>query len=320
MATQDPRCVIWGTPAAERQSHWDKDAQIVRGSARAGGDYQISWHAEQEIKRLNELEKARLTTLLVNSRDQGERCPVITTDTLEEAKKSPPLSVGRRADRLLRYIITTWPHVGKTIALSELSLNTTIFAVSESLEPREIRFFLAYFIRKGWVLQSAAEPAEYIITVEGHGHTESQGARQKKSDQVFVAMWFDESMKEVRDNIAKAIKECGYKARWIDEKPDARKIDDEIIVEINQSIFIVADFTHGEDGPRASVYFEAGYAAGQRKEVLYCCRQDCIDGLAFNTRQYAHITWTTPEQLYAGLKTRIPAVVGWGPQVEASSR
>ncbi len=308
-------CLIWKTPVAERQTHSERDVKIVRGSARAGGDYEISWHAEREINRLDELEKARLTTLLVNLRNQGERQPVITLDVLEEAKKSSPLSAARRADRLLQYIITVWPHVGQKITLYDLTLNQTIFAVSESLKTNEIEFFLAYFEDKRWMLRSATEPAEYVITVEGYSHVEDQFAQQKESAQVFVAMWFHDSMKAAfQEGIAKAITECGYEPRRIDEKPDVRKIDDEIIAEINQSRFIVADFTHEEKGgPRASVYFEVGYAMGQRKEVIYCCRQDCIEGLAFDTHQYAHITWKTSEQLYTGLKSRILALVGHGP-------
>ena len=40
------------------------------------------------------------------------------------------------------------------------------------------------------------------------------------------------------------------------------KIDDEIVAEIRRSKFIIADFSHGSDGARGGVYFEAGFAHG----------------------------------------------------------
>ena len=42
--------------------------------------------------------------------------------------------------------------------------------------------------------------------------------------------------------------------RKIDEKPDVDKIDDETIGEIRRSRLLVADFTHGSEGPRGGVY------------------------------------------------------------------
>ena len=127
-------------------------------------------------------------------------------------------------------------------------------------------------------------------------------------------MWFDDSMNEAFDKgIQPAIEDAGYRALRIDLKPDVDKIDDEIIAEIRRSRFLVADFTHGEKGARGGVYFEAGFAFGLGKPVIYTCRADMVDDLHFDTRQYAHIIWNTPEELREGLNNRIGARIGESP-------
>ncbi len=151
------------------------------------------------------------------------------------------------------------------------------------------------------------------LTVSGYRRIAEQKINLD-SAQAFVAMWLDDSMDEAFDNgVRLAIKDAGYNPLRIDQKPDIDKIDDEIIAEIRRSRFLVADFTHGEGGARGGVYFEAGFAHGLGIPVIYTCRNDMIDKLHFDTRQYAHIVWDTPEDLRSELKNRIIARIGEGP-------
>ena len=110
-----------------------------------------------------------------------------------------------------------------------------------------------------------------------------------------------------------AIKDAGYNSFRIDEKEHLNKIDDQIIAEIRRSRFIVADFTHGKGGPRGGVYYEAGFAHGLNIPVIFTCRKDGLDNIHFDTRQYPHIVWETPEQLRDMLANRIGAVIVDGP-------
>ena len=81
----------------------------------------------------------------------------------------------------------------------------------------------------------------------------------------------DETYKE---GIEKAIKECGYTPMKIDEKQHLNKICDEAIGEIRRPLFVVADFTHGADGARGSVYYEAGFAHALGLPVIFSCQKD----------------------------------------------
>lgn len=126
------------------------------------------------------------------------------------------------------------------------------------------------------------------------------------SKQVFVAMWFDKSMDELyKDGIKPAIEKAGYDPIRIDGKDFNGDIRDEIIAEIKRSKFIVADFC----GQRQAVYFEAGYAMGQGKPVIFTASEEELDNLNFDTRQYNHIGYNSPEDLRKKLYNRICATI-----------
>lgn len=127
------------------------------------------------------------------------------------------------------------------------------------------------------------------------GTIESYKVPNAESEKVFVAMWFDEQTNDAYNNgIQPAIEtDCGYKSIRIDRKEYLGKVDDEIIAEIRESRFIVADFT----GQRHGVYFEAGFAQGLGLPVIWTCHEDHVKELHFDTRQENHITWETPEEL-----------------------
>ena len=115
--------------------------------------------------------------------------------------------------------------------------------------------------------------------------------------------------------IEPAIKDAGYKPFLINRKEHIGKVDDEIIAEIRRSRFLVADFTHGEDGARGSVYYEAGFAHGLGRKVIFACQDKCIESLHFDTSHYNHIVWTDPVDLREKLRNRIVAEFDEGPEV-----
>ena len=124
----------------------------------------------------------------------------------------------------------------------------------------------------------------------------------------FVAMWFDGSMDDYyKDGIKKAIEEAGYVPVRIDLQDFNEKICDEIIAEIKRTKFMIADFS----GMRSGVFFEAGFAKGLGREVIFTVREDNINRLKehFDTRQYNHIVYDSPEDLRKKVYNRICATI-----------
>ena len=99
-------------------------------------------------------------------------------------------------------------------------------------------------------------------------------------------------MDEVWENAIKpGIEDAGYEPVRVDRKEHVNKIDDEIVAELRRARFVVADFTCGQAGARGGVYYEAGFAHGRGVPVIFSCREDVIEKLHFDTRQYSHIVW-----------------------------
>ena len=185
--------------------------------------------------------------------------------------------------------------------------------------PQELEWLVSAAVERGWLEKNNS----YIrLTPAGVKRLEDMETKEVNSEQAFVAMWFDESVnKAYEKGIEPAIRDSGYRPLRIDKKEHNNKIDDEIIAEIRRSRFIVCDFTCGliEHGgkqiaiPRGGVYYEAGFAQGLGIPVIWTCRADHIEHVHFDTRQFNHITWNTPEELRENLRNRIGAVIGDGP-------
>ena len=309
MEHRDINCSIWDTPATRILPLSEKDKFPVLRSPRAGGDYKITVEGYNEVLRLDATDKTKLTTILIDLRRAGDHAPWVTPDLVEKAKSADPLPVYVRAERLLRYLVGKSDVVGDSFTLHGIENDPEAYAWTESFLPQELIYFVNYLNDMRWI--SGLNSGLFAITVDGYERVAEQLVKKELS-QCFVAMWFDDSMNRAyEEGIKKAIEECGYKPLRIDKKPDVNKIDDEIIAEIRRSRFVVADFTHDkEKGVRGAVFYEAGFAHGLGLEVIYSCRKGLAGELNFDTRQYHHILWETPEDLRIQLRDRIRARVG----------
>ena len=172
----------------------------------------------------------------------------------------------------------------------------------------EARHLCGFMIQRGWAQEtSTSDPARSYV-LKGDGWEEADRLRNQRGrsgNLAFVAMWFSADMQRAySDGIRPALIECGYEARRVDEIHHVERIDDRIVAEIRRAALIVADFT----GHRGGVYFEAGFAMGLGIPVVWTCHVDHIDDVHFDTRQYNHIVWTTPEELRSALRARIEAL------------
>ena len=290
-------------------------------SPRAGGRYFITRSAIRCLPRANARVKARLTTWLVDQRRLDVECPEIDSNTITMAEEKKDLSVHDRANRLLQYIGDQTVEIGTPFVFTpEEMLTTAIAAWSESISENEVDSLLDYLCVQCWI--ASDEDHRHIcttLTVEGYARLAELEAANAESSKGFVAMWFDDSLKEAwEEGIKRGIEDAGYEAVRIDQQEHVNKIDDEIIAEIRRSRFVVADFTQGEDGARGGVYYEAGFAHGLGIEVIFTCREDALEHVHFDTRQYNHIVWETPKELRQRLAARISAVIGDGPRKENS--
>lgn len=338
----EPICPIWAVDCIVHPLNADTNTHLVQDSFLAGGDYEIfPIDSGTVIKDLDDSERARLTSFLVEQRMLGVEVPRITWAEVLRAKESKPLPVHERAERLLRFLANAnqSSSIGEVLEIfplglglggfrNELKVTYSAMAWSESTADEELGTLTDYLAKQGWITKDGEEMYDgmgirrarglYLCRVEVPGYARIEEiATNPDSSQCFVAMWFDDSMNDVYEKgFRAAIAAAGYTPLRIDRKPDLiGKIDDEIIAEIRRSRFVVADFTHDEKGARGGVYYEAGFAHGLDLPVIFTCRKDKIDEAHFDTRQFYHILWEQEniEDLRKQLTDRILAAIGQGP-------
>ena len=164
---------------------------------------------------------------------------------------------------------------------------------------------LNILIENGLIKGLASYDNNRYYTLTAPAWSMVQEIKSKSLPQAFVAMWFDQSMVAAREKIIQAVKYCGYIPVIIDEKEYNSFIVPEILYEIENCRFVIADFTGGRGG----VYYEAGYARGLKKDVIMTCKADLFNP-HFDTQQINHIIWKDEEELYDRLVKRIRATVG----------
>ncbi len=146
--TSAPQCAIWPEHQATECQIKVLEDKIYFVSPRAGGNYEITREAETKLKYMGEAidvqrVRARLTTMLVEMRQQGEEWPLVTTDVIRRVSVTPNLVAYERADRLLRYFVDLAPILGSATGLGNDEFARAM-VVSESIDQQEIIFWRVF--------------------------------------------------------------------------------------------------------------------------------------------------------------------------------
>ena len=107
----------------------------------------------------------------------------------------------------------------------------------------------------------------------------------------FMAMKYSDSEHNQIDktHFKKAVRQTGFKLIRLDEILEAGLIDNQLRVEIQKGRFILADLTEKNLG----AYWEAGYAEGLGKPVIYLCEKQHFRRFKthFDTNHHTTIQW-----------------------------
>ena len=223
-----------------------------------------------------------------------------------EFGRQPPTIIDERLDR----IADSFPHYRvsekQRLLLSAIERRTKPaeatrlvveqdFPVAWAENANELRYLLRALSDHELIsLSEGKEGSTCEITPTGWDYLEEMESRRDSGKQVFVAMSFDATMDAAwSEGIRPALESVDYRAYRVDMDPHNDRIDAKIQAEIKASRFIVADVT----GQRQGVYFEAGYALGLGMPVVWCVREDELDDVHFDTRQFNHIVWRDPSEL-----------------------
>ncbi len=131
------------------------------------------------------------------------------------------------------------------------------------------------------------------------------------SRKAFMAMKYGDKELDriVEDYFRPAVAETGFELFRLDKHPKGGLIDDRLRVEIRNSRFLISDLTHDNNG----AYWEAGYAEGLGKPVIYTCKKEKFDKdkSHFDTNHHLTVPWDADniEDAVKSLKATIRATL-----------
>lgn len=184
--------------------------------------------------------------------------------------------------------------------------------VASAGSAEELQWLVNECLRGEGFLSKGVSDGSVVISPSGWNEINRLQEINVASGTGFVAMSFlPEFDLLYSEGIEFGVNAAGYNAMRVDRTEHNNRIDDEIVANIKQSRFLVADFTLNRGG----IYFEAGFAMGLGLPVIWLAREDQLGDVHFDNRQYNFITWRNGiwNVLRDRLRFRIEATIGRGP-------
>lgn len=150
----------------------------------------------------------------------------------------------------------------------------------------------------------------YLLTMKGWERFEELRRGRADSRRAFMAMPFGDGRLDhvFAECYRGAVGAAGFRLARLDEAPKAGSIDDRLRVEIRTSRFLIAEVTGNNEG----AYWEAGYAEGLGKPVIFTCERSFLPNVHFDTNHFLHVLWEdgklekAAEDLKATIRATLP--------------
>lgn len=234
----------------------------------------------------------------------------------EEILAFQPKSFSERIDMILLELAKKSNFIGEKIKLSKEQVYSALFIkrhdtggnlLRKEIISSQLNEITDYLEENKYTENYFQDGPIFILKPEGWKRVdELQKHAKLNSKTVFVAMSFAKGMQFVEEAIKSAITKCQFIPMIIKDKEYNRQIVPEILYEIRQARFVIAEFTNHNNG----AYYEAGYAFALGKEVIHLCNDDSFEQDAhFDIKQVNTIRWKTPEDLEQKLIKRIQATI-----------
>jgi len=286
--------------AGEFGEPWPTSSDLTIVDCRTCGKYQITGSLLASQFPLADSERYRMSFWGRRRQLEGRDPPLLSEYTIGQiVAQLPNPSTHEKPDLLLVSLTLGSPVAGQHINVDEWRDRSLACARDE----HEMHFFIRCL-----GLRNDIEFFGKSIAITGPGWERAArlAMRPEISKRAFVAMKFNDEMLALWPKaFAPAITRAGFEPRLANEPQHNEQIDAHIIAELKQCRFVIADVTFAAVG----VYFEAGYALGMGRPVIWSCRRDRKADMHFDTRQYNHILWDDASDLTEELYYRIVATI-----------
>ena len=238
--------------------------------------------------------------------------PTIKRITIEDINLWFPISFNEKINLILLGLEKQSGYIGYEVPLSDEEVKSLFFVkrflndgklINHNLLP-QIKLIANYLLE-----QKLISLKENLATIlpDGWKRIDELQKNQSISKQVFIAIAFSGEMEKVQKEIEKGIIDAGYEPHVMNKNKHNNQIVPEILFQIKQSKFVVAEFSTNNNG----AYYEAGYAAGLGKEVIHICNKKMFKRKGhFDIKQKSTVLWETIDEISELLKKHIEATIG----------
>ena len=238
--------------------------------------------------------------------------PFLSTDIVKEILKGSLPSPFEQVDNLVLWLGTQLKGCGETLSIQW----TKHQSIVGSRNPAGFAFVLEYLIDSHLLTGNVRKDGSAIaddatLTFEGWRRLDQLHRGAASSRKAFMAMQYgDSTLDQCVDRARDAVGKTGFTLQRLDDVPKAGLIDDRLRVEIRTSRFLIADLTHDN----ANAYWEAGFAEGLGKPVIYTCKKSKFDTEKpkFNTNHHLTVVWSADDlssfekELKATIRATLP--------------
>ena len=230
----------------------------------------------QSFIDMNKMVRASLSNRLI-SFTQVEEVAALNTMYFEEFLKEAKLpSMAQQASNFIRLVGDCFSKTGEA-----LRFDRTHYSRIGSLDS-----FQAVTLMKELVSSGIFSGDTQGINLTLHGsQLYEEGVKGKfASNYGFIARQFNNrELDELFNDFVKPIvKTIGFELVDLRDVPEAGLIDNLLRMKIRDAAFVIADLTHGNKG----AYWEAGFAEGLGKPVIYFCEKSVFESADSDTRPH----------------------------------
>lgn len=251
---------------------------------------------EDTKRKSNSQLRSYLSHMIRLNNDDDQPVTKILPDWLDDLiKKGPkPPTPAEQANNIVGFIGDRVSETGNAI----LSLPPHFHAVIGAPNRRSALHLVNELLEGGLITGSIRDKQHNTgdlkssnLTLAGWERYEKRKRGEFKGSYGFLALKFgDETLdKFIGDVVKPAAEAVGYNLFDLRDIPEAGLIDNLMRQKIRDSAFVVADLTHDNSG----AYWEAGYAEGLGKPVLYICEKTKFSETKthFDTNHSTTVIW-----------------------------
>lgn len=249
-------------------------------------------------QKLSDVCRAHLSHRLIAGATDSSDSFLLTSDYLTHFIENgcPGPTPAEQATNIIRYVGDTVSQTGQRIQRFPESFYAIIGAPNREFAEE----LLAELIDRGFLSGKASSYvgggrvfADVSLTLDGWQSFEAEKRGVVAGSYGFIAMKFnDAELDPFVDSVVKpAVKEgTGYDLVDMRDVARAGLIDNIMRAQIRDAAFVIVDLTHDNSG----AYWEAGYAEGLGKPVVYICEKAKFDAAKthFDTNHCTTVLWS----------------------------